>query len=254
MRVVVLGCGTSSGVPQIGCRCAVCRSTDPRNRRRRCALYLEHAGTRILIDTPPDLREQCLAAGIDGVDAILYTHGHADHTNGIDDVRALNQLTGRVLDAHGETATLDRIKERFGYAFVPLDCEKGFFRPTLRARPIEGPFRVGEIDVVPFVQRHGSSGSTGFRFGPFAYSTDCEYLPEASFEALAGVKVWIVDALRDRPHASHAHLARTLTWIDRVRPFHAVLTHMSHEVDYADWITRLPPGVEPAVDGMVLEL
>jgi phosphoribosyl 1,2-cyclic phosphate phosphodiesterase len=254
MRIVILGCGTSSGVPQIGCRCAVCRSTDPRNRRRRCALYLEHQGTRILIDTPPDLREQCLTAGIDGVEAIFYTHGHADHTNGIDDVRALNQLTGRVLDAHGEVATLDRIKERFGYAFLPPEWPKGFLRPALRARPIEGPFRVGEIDVVPFAQRHGAGGSTGFRFGAFAYSTDCDHLPEASFETLAGIDVWLVDALRDRPHPSHAHLDRTLEWINRVRPARALLTHMSHEVDYADWIARLPPGVEPAVDGMVLEV
>ena len=254
MRIVVLGCGTSSGVPQIGCRCAVCRSTDPRNRRRRCALYIEHAGTRILIDTPPDLREQCLAADIDGVDAILYTHPHADHTNGIDDVRALNQLTEQVLDAHGEAATLDRIRERFGYAFLPPEWDKGFYRPALRACVIDGPFRVGALEIVPLAQRHGRGRSTGFRFGPFAYSTDCDHLPEASFETLAGIDVWLVDALRDRPHPSHAHLDRTLEWINRVRPARALLTHMSHEVDYADWIARLPPGVEPAVDGMVLEV
>lgn len=254
MRIVVLGCGTSSGVPQIGCRCAVCRSDDPRNRRRRCALYLEHAGTRLLIDTPPDLREQCLDGGIEGVDALLYTHAHADHTNGIDDVRALNLLTGRVLDAYGDAGTLDRIRERFGYAFLPPEWDKGFFRPALNPRPIEGPFRVGAFDIIPFAQRHGAGRSLGFRFGRFAYSTDCDHLPEASFDVLQGVEVWLVDALRDRPHPSHAHLARTLEWIERLRPARALLTHMSHEVDYTDWSARLPPGVEPAVDGMVLEI
>jgi phosphoribosyl 1,2-cyclic phosphate phosphodiesterase len=255
MKVVVLGCGTSSGVPVIGCRCAVCRSPDPRNRRRRCALYIEAYGKRILIDTPPDLREQCLDAEIDGVDAILFTHAHADHTNGIDDVRQLNLLLGRVIDVYGDAAHLARIQERFEYAFLPPDPVKGFLRPALNPCPIQGRFRVGDVEIVPFPQRHGRGAwTTGFRFGRFAYSTDCDELTDEAFETLAGVDVWLVDALRDRPHPSHAHLERTLRWIERVRPKRALLTHMSHEVDYADWESRLPPGVAPAVDGMRLDL
>jgi phosphoribosyl 1,2-cyclic phosphate phosphodiesterase len=254
MKVTVLGCGTSSGVPMIGCRCAVCTSGDPRDRRRRCAILIEQGATRILVDTPPDLRCQLLEAGVDRLDAILYTHAHADHVNGIDDLRALNFLMQRPLPAYGEAAVLARIRERFAYAFLPPEADKGWWRPALEPVLIDGPFTVGPFAITAFEQQHGRLPSWGFRVGGLAYSPDVNGLPEAALTALAGVDVWLVDCLRERPHPSHAHLEQTLAWIAELKPRRAILTHMNHEVAYRDLAARLPAGVEPAYDGMVLEL
>jgi phosphoribosyl 1,2-cyclic phosphate phosphodiesterase len=254
MRVTVLGCGTSSGVPMIGCGCKVCRSEEPRNQRRRCAILVSKGPTQVLVDTPPELRLQCLDAGVDRLDALLYTHAHADHVNGLDDMRQLNLRMDRPIQAFGDAAVLARIRERFGYAFQPPDPAMGWWRPALVPVPMEGPFRVGELDIRPFEQQHGRRSSWGFRFGSLAYSPDVSGLAEAALTELKGLAVWIVDCLRDKPHPSHAHLERTLAWIDQLKPERAILTHMSHELDYHDLARRLPPGVEPAYDGMVIEL
>ena len=255
MRVTVLGCGTSAGVPQIGCDCPVCRSRDPRNKRRRCSILVEAQGRRILVDTGPDLRQQCLDAGIGAIDALLYTHAHADHVHGIDDLRSINNVIMAPILAYADAVVFARIRERFPYVFEGGRGRfGGFWRPDIDARPIDGPFRVGPVGVVPLRQGHGRGESWGFRFGPFAYSTDTDDLPDEAFATLRGVEVWIVDALRDKPHPSHAHLDLTLGWIRRVSPRRAYLTHMNHEVDYADWAARLPAGVLPAHDGLVVEL
>jgi phosphoribosyl 1,2-cyclic phosphate phosphodiesterase len=254
MRVTVLGCGTSSGVPVIGCRCAVCTSREPRNRRRRCAILIEHGPTRLLVDTPPDLRCQCLDAGVDRIDAVLYTHAHADHINGVDDIRQLNIIMDRVIDAYAHVAVMTRIRERFDYAFQPRDPVRGWWRPTLNPIAIEGPFEIDGMAILPFEQVHGRTPSWGFRIGAFAYSPDVKQLPEQTMAILAGVEVWLVDCLRDRPHPTHAHLEQTLAWIAEIKPRRAVLTHMNHEFDYWDLKRRLPDGVEPAYDGMVLEI
>lgn len=257
MRVTVLGCGTSAGVPVIGCRCRVCRSEEPRNRRRRCAILLEAEGSRILFDTGPDLREQCLQAGIDHLDAVVYTHAHADHLHGLDDLRAINNLIGRPLPAYGHADVLARIRERFPYAFQGgQDGIGGFWRPDLEPRPFsgDGPFKIGPIELLPLRHGHGRGHVWGFRIDRFAYSTDADRMDEAYLAALAGIDVWLVDALRDDPHPSHSHLHRTLEWIDAVRPARAYLTHMNHEVDYATWCRKLPAGIEPAYDGLVIEL
>ncbi|MFO1075511.1 MAG: MBL fold metallo-hydrolase [Geminicoccaceae bacterium] len=255
MRVTVLGCGTSAGVPQIGCHCAVCRSPDPRNKRRRCSLLIEVAGLRILVDTGPDLRQQCLDAGIETLDALIYTHAHADHVHGIDDLRAINNNQMSAIPTYAEATVLAHIEERFPYAFAGGHGAHGWWRPELRAHAVEqGTFRIGPVEVGLFGQKHGRGRTTGLRIGGFGYSTDTDGLDEAAFAALAGVEVWIVDALRDRPHPSHAHLDLALAWIERVGPRQAFLTHMNHEVDYADWAARLPAGVAPAHDGLVVEL
>ena len=257
MRVTVLGCGTSAGVPLIGCTCAVCRSPDPRNKRLRCSILVEAKGHRILFDTGPDLRQQCLRAGIGGLEAVVYTHAHADHLHGLDDIRSINNLIGRALPAHAHHDVLERIRERFPYAFAGgQDGIGGFWRPQLEPVPFDGsgPFAIGPVEVLPLRHGHGRGHVWGFRIGRFAYSTDADELDEAYLEALAGVEVWIVDALRDDPHPSHSHLLKTLNWIDRVRPRQAYLTHMNHEVDYAAWRAKLPAGITPAHDGLVIEL
>lgn len=254
MRVTVLGCGTSAGVPQIGCTCPVCRSPDPRNKRRRCSILIEAQDQRILVDTGPDLRQQCLDAGIGAIEALLYTHAHADHVHGIDDLRAINNNMMAPIEAYADAGVFARIRERFPYVFEGGQGTHGWWRPEIRPHPFEGPFRVGPVEIVPFPQKHGRGVSWGFRIGRFAYSTDTDGLDERAFAALRGVETWIVDALRDRPHPSHAHLGMALGWIDRLAPERAFLTHMNHEVDYADWASRLPEGVLPAHDGLVIEI
>ena len=254
MRVTILGCGTSAGVPQIGCTCAVCRSPDLRNKRRRCSIFIEARGQRILVDTGPDLRQQCLDAGIGAIDALLYTHAHADHVHGIDDLRAINNVIMAPIPAFAEATVFARIRARFPYVFEGGRSHFGFWRPEITPHPIEGPFRIGEVEILPFPQKHGRGVSWGFRIGRFAYSTDTDGLDEHALRVLRGIDTWIVDALRDKPHPSHAHLAMALAWIDRLAPAQSWLTHMNHEVDYADWVSRLPRGVLPAHDGLVLEL
>ncbi|MEL6964126.1 MAG: MBL fold metallo-hydrolase [Pseudomonadota bacterium] len=254
MKVTVLGCGTSSGVPMIGCRCAVCTSDDPRNKRRRCAIAVQSNDTTILIDTPPELRLQCVEAGIDRIDAVLFTHAHADHVNGLDDLRGFNVVQNKSLDAIADAGVLERIKSRFDYAFQPRDPKGHWWRPCLNPVQMDGPFMVGDILVRPIVQQHGRSPSWGFRIGNFAYSPDVNGFPPESFEALEGLDVWMIDCLRDKPHPSHAHVDMTMGWIERLKPKRAILTHMSHELDFSELEARLTDGIEPAVDGMVIEL
>lgn len=256
MRVTILGCGSSGGVPILGPEgWGVCDPANPKNRRRRVSILVEEAGTTLLVDTSPDLREQLIDAGVYRLDAVLYTHAHADHLHGIDDLRSVNFHLDGPLDAYAAAQTLAAIEERFGYVFAERPPEATYWsQPWLRPRPIDGPFRVGALEVTPFTQDHGFGMTTlGFRFGPVAYSTDVKRLEEAAFAALAGVEVWIVDAVREEPHPTHTHLAQTLDWIARLRPRRAVLTHMSHLLDYEDLRGRCPPGVEPGYDGMVIE-
>ncbi len=257
MKITVLGCGTSAGVPVIGCRCAVCRSADPKNKRLRCSILLEARGQKILFDTGPDLREQCLRAEIDQLDAVVFTHAHADHLHGLDDLRSINNIVGRRLPAYAHQDVLARIKERFPYAFAGgQDGIGGFWRPDLEPHSFDGsrPFTIGAVEFLPLRHGHGRSHVWGFRIGNFAYSTDADDLDPPYLEALRGIDVWIVDALRDDPHPSHSHLVKTLGWIDHVRPRLAYLTHMNHEVDYRAWKEKLPPGIEPAYDGLVIEV
>lgn len=257
MRVRILGCGASAGVPMVGCSCLVCTSGDPKNKRTRVSILIEKGDRRILVDTSPDLRQQCLSYNINKIDAVLYTHDHADHTHGIDDVRSFNYTGGAPISAWGDEQTLQTMKQRFAYVFKPPVTEFGWFRPALIPELITPYkcFSIGGIEVMPFEQLHGGEKKTlGLRFGDFAYSTDVKAIPDKSFELLKGVKVWVVDCLKYTPVPTHAHLALTLEWIERVQPEKAYLTHMSHDFEYERLKAELPPNVEPAYDGLIIDI
>lgn len=254
MKVTLLGCGGSGGVPQIGNRWGACDPTNPKNRRRRCSVLVESGETILLIDTSPDCRAQLLDANVQRLDGVVYTHAHADHLHGIDELRGINRLMRRAVPIWADAATLKQIEARFGYTLRPLEPGSSFYKPTLEPHEIRGPFRVGELEIVPFEQDHGFSTTLGFRIGGFGYSTDVVELDEMAFEILAGVELWIVDCLRREPHTTHSHLEKTLRWIERVKPKRAILTHMDPVLDYETLRAELPDGVEPGYDGLVAEL
>jgi len=250
----MLGCGPSMGVPAIGGDWGACDPGDPRNRRRRASLLVEARGKAILIDASPDLREQLLDARVSHIDALILTHAHADHLHGIDDLRAVNRLMRRPIDLYADAATLAEIERRFAYVLEPVPAGGPFYKPTLTPHPIDGSFIAAGLRVVPFAQDHGYSTTLGLRIGALGYSTDVTGLDEAAFAALAGTQLWIVDCLRYTPHPTHSDLAKTLAWIARVRPTRAVLTHLDRPLDYRELAAKLPPGVEPGRDGLVIEL
>lgn len=258
MRVTILGCGGAAGVPVIGNQWGACDSGNPRNVRRRASILVQQGGSTLVVDTGPDLRLQFLDAGVTRLDGILYTHTHADHTHGIDEIRALNRLQRAAIDAWGTREILDHLIKKYDYIFDSQGIFKdsvAFYKPCLTPREyVWGrPFKVAGIPVLPFRQDHGFMPTTGFRFGDVAYSTDVVHLGDDAFAALAGVKIWIVGCLQEAEHPTHAHLERVLGWIARVRPERAVLTHLSHRLDYDDLASKCPPGVEPAHDGLVIE-
>lgn len=230
-----------------------CDPANPLNRRTRVSILVEDNGGTLLVDTSPDLRQQLLAAQVHHLDGVLYTHAHADHVHGIDDLRSLNFVMRRPIDIYADPQTRAELEARFAYVFG--DNAPNTFAPRLIANDITGPLTVGGIDVVPFEQDHGPGGTTlGFRFGPVAYSTDVKTMPEAAFKALEGIDTWIVDCVGENPHVTHSHVEQTLEWIARAKPRQAFLTHMSHRLDYAKLSAMLPPGVAPAHDGLVIDL
>jgi phosphoribosyl 1,2-cyclic phosphate phosphodiesterase len=254
MKATVLGCGASWGVPAIGPDWGRCDPAEPRNHRSRCSLLVESRGAALLIDTSPDLRRQLLDAGAARLDAVLLTHAHADHLHGIDDIRMVNKLIGNPIPLFASADTLAEVERRFGYALMPAVPGKPLYRPALTPHGITGGFAAAGMPVVPFVQSHGYSTTTGFRIGKLAYSTDVVELDDHAFAALAGVELWIVDCLRRESHPTHSHLAKTLAWVERVRPRRAVLTHMDQSLDYRELSAELPAGVEPGYDGLTIEL
>jgi phosphoribosyl 1,2-cyclic phosphate phosphodiesterase len=250
MKITVLGCGSSGGVPLIGNEWGNCDPEEPRNRRTRVSIIVEDAGETILVDSSPDMRQQLLDCDLKTLSAVIFTHSHADHCHGIDDLRSINWLTKKPVDVYADPVTMKELEERFDYVVRPA---KHFHKPGIVPHLIDGSFAIGGARVQPFMQNHGHVHSLGLRFGDFAYSTDAKELDEAAFVALEGIKVWIVDATREEPHPTHAHLEQTLGWIARVKPERAYLTHMNHMMDYASIAAKLPPGVWPAHDGLVIE-
>lgn len=256
MKITLLGTGASAGVPLIGCKCAVCVSLNPKNRRLRSSILVEDNGMVLLVDSSPDLRQQALAAKLTHIDGVLYTHAHADHTHGIDEIRSFNYLSNKPIPAYADATTLANLKQSFPYAFLPAIPHYGWFRPCLIPHPLEPghAFKAASMEVLPFLQTHGKITTLGFRFGAMAYSTDVNHLDENAFAVLEGVSLWIIDCLRYTPSPTHADLALTLAWIERVKPKRAILTHMSHDFDYDSLTKSLPEGVEPGYDGMVIEM
>jgi phosphoribosyl 1,2-cyclic phosphate phosphodiesterase len=261
LTATILGCGSSTGVPRVGLGWGDANPNNPKNRRRRCSLLVERrnaAGGRtcVLVDTSPDLREQLLDANVEWLDAVLYTHEHADHTHGIDDLRPLTLKRRRRIDVYADLPTSRALNARFGYCFeTPPGSD---YPPILIEHRIEAgrPVTIdgdgGPIVALPFLQAHGDMTSLGFRFGNLAYSADVSAVADASLPLLAGLDVWILDALRYRPHPSHFALADALAWIDRVKPRRAILTNMHSDLDYETLRGELPAYVEPAHDGLMV--
>lgn len=257
MKVTILGCGSAAGTPTVSGGWGKCDPKNPKNRRLRASILVEKGPTRILIDTSPDLREQMLSAELKGLEAVLFTHGHADHIHGIDDIREINRMTMKPLPIFATLEILQILEMRFGYVFKGVPPDRPMFRPWLIPNAIApgDTFAVGNIKVQAFLQDHGYGVQTmGFRFGDIVYSTDLVELPEVSKPVIAGAKVWILGVLSDMPYATHVHVEKALGWIEELKPQRTIITHMSNALDYDAMIAHLPVGVTPAFDGMTIEV
>ena len=251
-RVTMVGSGTSIGVPVIGCSCPVCTSDDPRNKRMRPGLKLEFGDGRVvLVDTPTDLREQALRFGLPRLDAVLFTHPHADHIFGLDDIRIFNFRQRRAIPCYGSEATLVAIRRTFAYVFEV--GQEGGGKPQLDLIPVRAPFPLLGRTVVPVPVWHGTMEVFGYRLGDFAYVTDCNVIPETSFQLLEGVEILILDALRYRPHSTHFSVGEAVEVAERIGARRTILTHFSHDVDHSAPAVSLPEGVELGYDGLAFD-
>ena len=256
MRVTILGCGTSAGVPRPGGKdgkgeWGAANPGDPRNRRRRCSILVQHKGKTLLVDTSPDLREQLLDARVERVDAVLWTHDHADQLHGIDDLRPYTFRRGAI-EAWADARTLEILRQRFGYVFETGG--EGLYHALYDVRTIDGPFTAADaIRATPILLDHGIAPSLGFRFGDIVYLNDVVRVPEGSFALMRDADALIVDSMRYRPHPTHAHLDLALEWIDRVAPRRAFLTNLHVDMDYAELDRRTPAHVHPCHDGLIIE-
>lgn len=252
MRVTVLGSGTSSGVPIIGCDCSVCTSPDPKNKRTRASVVLDFGDRTLLIDTATDLRQQALRWGLQRVDAVLFTHAHADHIHGVDELRIFNLRSLKTIPCYASEDVAARIRAYLEYIFEPGPTES--FRPHLELVAIDGPFELLGHRVVPVPLLHGDLPVFGFRIDGFAYLTDVSQIPDSSWPLLEDLDLLILDALRPKPHPTHFSLDQAVEVAERLRPRRTALTHLSHLVDHAKTNENLPIGVELAFDGMTFEL
>jgi phosphoribosyl 1,2-cyclic phosphate phosphodiesterase len=253
-RVTVLGSGTSHGVPMIGCSCAVCRSADPRDRRTRPSIHVAvEDGPSILVDTSTDLRMQALTHGVTRVDAILFTHSHADHVMGLDDSRRFSQMRKAAIPCYADDLTAASLRKTFYYAFDPA-TDKGGGLPEIDLRTIDGPFSIEGVAIQPIPLMHGARAILGFRFGDFAYLTDTNHVPDHAWPLLGGVKTMILDALRHRPHPTHFTVAEALAVVERLKPQQTYFTHICHDLPHVATNESLPAGVELAYDGLAFDI
>lgn len=253
MEIILLGTGSSAGTPVIGCGCKTCLSTDPRNKRTRCSIAVQmDNGTVLLVDTGPDLRLQALREKISRVDGVLYTHFHADHLNGIDDLRSFCHLQRHAIPVYGNEATMHGIVERFGYAF-PAHEHHHWDKPVLRAHNVAEPFVVGGAEIVPVPVMHGKYEILGYRIGNMAYLTDVSDISASSMEKLQGLDVLLLDCLRYRFHPTHFSLEQAIAWASLIGARETYLIHMTHELEFTELSARLPAGVRPAYDGLRLQ-
>ena len=254
LKIIILGCGSSTGVPMVGNLWGNCDPHNPKNIRTRASILIQKDGKNILVDTSPDVRQQLLRHNISRLDAVLYTHYHADHVHGLNDIMLFNRLQKNLIPIYGDQETITAIKRTFAYAFPDTQADPAypaFLDPNI-IQP--GIFDVLGIPITAFEQDHVSTISMGYRIGKFAYSTDVKNLSPQAFEALTGIQVWIVDALQHLPHRSHSHIEQTLSWIQYVQPKRAILTHLSCDVDYDKTTSGLPKGVEVAYDGLEIHI
>ncbi|MBA3495724.1 MAG: MBL fold metallo-hydrolase [Gemmatimonadales bacterium] len=256
MRLTFLGTGTSFGVPQIGCACAVCRSADPRDRRNRSAALVEADGSAVLIDTPPELRLQLIASGIARVDAVLYTHEHADHTMGIDDLRMFSERQRQALPIYGPHETLERLRTSFRYIFDETRAYEGTSKPTLELHDLEAgrPARVAGMEVLPLAFQHGHIRVYGYRIGALAYITDVKSIPDAERRLLQELDVLVLNALWWRPHPTHLSIGEAVQTAQALGARRTFLTHLTHETGHAELAAQLPDGILPAYDGLTVEV
>ena len=253
LELTFLGTGTSLGVPMIGCDCAVCTSPDPRNRRRRSSVYVTAGATRFVIDTTPDFREQALTYGLRQVDAVVFTHAHADHILGLDDIRRFNTLQSAVIPVYAVPETMAEIRRVFSYIGRP--AQPGLYRPQVDFRMVEAPFRVGEVEVTALPVDHGTEYTVGYllswRGRRAAYFPDCHRMPESTLRALAGVEIMVLDTLRYRPHPTHLCVAESVELLRAIGAPQSYLIHLCHDLEHARLESELPPGIRVAYDWLV---
>ena len=250
--ITFLGTGTSNGIPVIGCNCSVCRSSDPRDKRGRTSAVIRHQGIVFLIDTATELLSQALAVGLDHIDATLFTHAHADHTGGFDDLRRFNELDQRHLPIYASPETAAILTQRFAYAFEDAFPFYGG-KPDLLLNTVDGPFAINGIDVIPLPVFHGQIQVTGYRIGDIGYVTDAKVIPAETMSLLTGLDVLVLNSLRPRPHPTHLSIAEAVDVICALKPRRSFLVHLSHEISHADASAMLPDGVEIAYDGLTVE-
>ena len=238
-------------MPSIGCRCEVCNSTNPKNKRTRASIYIETETTSLIVDTGPDLRVQALQNNITKVDGVFYTHSHADHINGIDDMKSFNFLAQKPLPAFGDKFTMDYIRKAFPYVFTE-NAQGNWYKPWLVAKEIGfyDEFQFGDINIKTFEQIHGKMSVVGYRFNDIAYSTDTNFISQKGLDIIKGVKLWIVDCIKYEESETHANFDRAMKWIDIVKPEKAILTHMAHDIEYEKVKGQLPKTISPAFDSM----